>query len=200
MDCIKIGKLISSLRKERGLTQKNIAEKLNISNKTISKWECGIGCPDVSLWSELSEILGVDIEKILQGDLSPNSIDSGNIKKINFYVCSICKNIITSTSKASISCCGRKLTPLVANHGKELNMKITNMDNDYHICFDHEMNKDHYIMFVSYVIDDKIFLYRLYPEQTAEIRIPEARKGSRIYLYCNCHGLFEYKIFDNYKI
>lgn len=53
MDCVKIGHLISQLRKEKKLTQQNLADSLGISNKTISKWECGLGCPDLSLWSDL---------------------------------------------------------------------------------------------------------------------------------------------------
>ena len=61
MDCAKIGRLIAQLRKEKGLTQQNIAHALNISNKTVSKWECGLGCPDVSLWADLSAILGADM-------------------------------------------------------------------------------------------------------------------------------------------
>ncbi|HCR83676.1 MAG TPA: XRE family transcriptional regulator, partial [Lachnospiraceae bacterium] len=54
MDCVKIGKLIAKLRKEKNLTQRNIADALGIQNKTVSKWECGLGCPDLSLWPELS--------------------------------------------------------------------------------------------------------------------------------------------------
>lgn len=54
MDCAKVGKLISQLRTEKGLTQRQVAEQLNISNKTVSKWECGLGCPDVTLWENLS--------------------------------------------------------------------------------------------------------------------------------------------------
>ena len=60
MDCVKIGNLIAKLRKEKKLTQRNIADALGIQNKTVSKWECGLGCPDLSLWPELSTILGVD--------------------------------------------------------------------------------------------------------------------------------------------
>jgi len=61
MDCEKIGKLIRSLRIERGLTQKNVADALGISNKTVSKWECGLGCPDLDLWPDLSVVLGADM-------------------------------------------------------------------------------------------------------------------------------------------
>ena len=72
MNCSKVGKLILTLRQEKGMTQKALADEMNISDRTISKWERGIGCPDVSLLRELSAILEVNIEKILVGDLEPN--------------------------------------------------------------------------------------------------------------------------------
>ena len=75
MDCSRVGKLILSLRKEMNFTQKQLADTMNISDKTVSKWERGLGCPDVALLGELSEILGINIEKILLGDLEVNDID-----------------------------------------------------------------------------------------------------------------------------
>ena len=87
MDCSKVGNLIYTLRTEKGMTQKALANAMNISDRTISKWERGAGCPDVSLLRELSDILGVNIEKILLGDLEPNKKDGGNMKRIKFYVC-----------------------------------------------------------------------------------------------------------------
>ena len=107
MDCMKVGKLILQLRTEKGLTQKQVADQLNISNKTISKWECGLGCPDVSLWEELANVLGADILKLLQGELNPNRPDVGKMDRVQFYVCPTCGNILTSTGAASIACCGR---------------------------------------------------------------------------------------------
>ena len=109
MDCSKVGNLIYTLRTEKGMTQKALANAMNISDRTISKWERGAGCPDVSLLRELSDILGVNIEKILLGDLEPNKKDGGNMKRIKFYVCPVCGNVISSTGMAEISCCGRKL-------------------------------------------------------------------------------------------
>ncbi|CAH0122809.1 HTH-type transcriptional activator BcrR [Paenibacillus sp. CECT 9249] len=79
MNCQKVGRLILSLRKEKNMTQKDLADLMNISDKTISKWERGLGCPDVSLLSELSKSLGVNIEKILLGELDPNEENRGNI-------------------------------------------------------------------------------------------------------------------------
>ncbi len=190
MDCAKVGHLIFQLRKEKGLTQQQVADLLNISNKTVSKWECGLGCPDVTLWSELAAVLGVDIQKMLEGKLDANLPDVGKIDKIQFYVCPACRNILTSTGHASISCCGRKLRPLKpASKSEELEITAQVMDIDFYISFNHDMTKDHYISFVAYVLYDRVLLIRLYPEQSAEVRIPMLARGGDFYLYCTKHGL-----------
>lgn len=190
MDCAKIGALLYKLRKEKNMTQKDIAEKLNITDKTVSKWERGLGCPDVTLLNELSKIYGVNIEKILLGDLEENKLDGGNMKRIKFYVCKNCNNIITSSTDTEVSCCGRKLESLVAktidaNHS----FNISEVELDYYITSNHEMTKNHYIVFVAYVTYDKFLLTRLYPEQNAELRIPRMQRG-KLYIYCNNDGLF----------
>jgi len=188
MDCAKIGSLIARLRKEKGLTQQNMADALNISNKTVSKWECGLGCPDVSLWSELSVILGADMAQMMEGEITLNRPDSGNIDKIRFYVCPSCRNILTSTGSASIFCCGRKLehlTPAVDKNTPDIKAEMT--DTDYYVTIDHEMSREHYILFAAYVKSDKLFLTRMYPEQSAALRIPYMPKG-RLYIYCVKHG------------
>ncbi len=193
MDCVKIGKLIEHLRKEKGLTQKEVAEQLNISNKTVSKWECGKGAPDVSLWEGLSVILGADILKLLQGELNPNRLDIGKIENIRFYVCPSCGNILTSTGKAGISCCGRRLSPLSAVTeitGHEIS--VEEMDTDYFITIKHDMSKKHYISFAAYVYDDRIWFQRLYPEQSPAFRMPVMKGGGNLYLYCTKDGLFKY--------
>lgn len=115
MDCHKVGKLICSLRKEKNMTQKELADAMNISDRTISKWERGLGCPDVSLLHELSTILKVHMEKMLAGDLDPNEDDRGDMRRVKFYVCPNCGNVLFSTSAAEISCCGRKLASLAVN-------------------------------------------------------------------------------------
>ena len=68
MNYKKIGTFICSLRKEKNLTQKELADKLNITNKAISKWERGISCPDISLLIPLSDILDVTTNEILNGE------------------------------------------------------------------------------------------------------------------------------------
>lgn len=190
MDCIKVGKLIYALRKEKGLTQKQLADAMKISDKTISKWERGLGCPDVSLLRELSEVLGVNIEKILLGNLEPNDSDGGNMKKVKFYVCPNCGNIMTSTTETEISCCGRKLVPLIPKTADEIhNLSVEEIENDFYVTFTHEMSKKHYISFMAYVSYDRILLIKLYPEQSGEVRFPRMR-GGKIYFYCNQHELW----------
>lgn len=192
MDCAKIGRLIAELRKEKGLTQQNIAHALNISNKTVSKWECGLGCPDVSLWADLSAILGADMAQMMEGEITLNRLDGGNIEKIRFYVCSSCKNVLVSTGSASIFCCGRKLEQLVPRQDENtprISMELIDVD-DF-ITIEHEMTREHYILFAAYVKSDKVFLTRLYPEQGAAVRIPHM-SGGRLYLYCAKHGLAVY--------
>lgn len=67
MDQIKIGKFIAEMRKEQGLTQRALAEKLLISDKTVSKWECGNGLPEVSLMMPLCELLQISVNELLSG-------------------------------------------------------------------------------------------------------------------------------------
>ena len=82
MDCKKIGKLILELRKDKNMTQKQLADLMNISDKTISKWERGLGCPDISLLPDLAQILGVNVDKILEGEINSNELAGGNMNKM----------------------------------------------------------------------------------------------------------------------
>ena len=193
MDYEKVGNLILQLRKEKNMTQKQVADLLNISDKTISKWERGLGCPDVSLLSELSKIFDINIEKILLGDLEPNDMEGGNMKRIKFYVCPNCGNIITSTGEGEMSCCGRKLkalTPSIIDDNHEIS--VEEVENDYYVTINHEMSKEHYISFVAYVTYDRVLLIKLYPEQSPTVRFPRLCgkfERGKFYIYCNQHGL-----------
>lgn len=191
MDCLKVGKLIHQLRKEKGMTQKQLADQMNISDKTISKWERGSGCPDVSLLGELSAILGVDIDKLLDGELNPNEQDRGNMKSIKFYGCHTCGNVMTSTGQGSLSCCGRVLEPLKAQSAAgEHEMKVERIDHEFYVTLEHEMSKQHYLSFAALVTYDRVHLIKLYPEQNAEFRLPLLNRGA-LYVYCTQHGLFK---------
>ena len=195
MDCMKVGKLILQLRTEKGLTQKQVADQLNISNKTISKWECGLGCPDVSLWEELANVLGADILKLLQGELTPNRPDVGKMDRIQFYVCPVCGNILTSTGAASIACCGRQLQPLIPNiDAPKHTPQVEEVDAEYYATVQHEMRREHYLLFAASVNEDRDRQNRFYPQQSPNFRFPNMRGGGSLYLYCTEHGLIKYEL------
>lgn len=190
MDNEKIGMLIYRLRKEKHLTQLQLAQQMNISDKTISKWERGAGCPDISLLSDLSKIFDVDLEKLLSGELDSNDILGGNMKKTNFYVCPNCGNVITAMADATISCCGKKLKaiePQKAADEEKLRAEIA--DNQLYITAEHPMTKDHYIAFVALLTGDSLILKKQYPEWDLQVRIPD-RKHGKLLWYCTQHGLF----------
>ena len=60
-----LGEMISSLRKEKNMTQNDLAEKMNVTDKAVSKWERNLSCPDVNSIPKLAEILGVSVEELL---------------------------------------------------------------------------------------------------------------------------------------
>ena len=71
MNQIKIGKFIAERRKERGFLQKDIAARLGISEKTVSKWECGNGLPEVIYMEPLCQILGITVNELLAEETIP---------------------------------------------------------------------------------------------------------------------------------
>ena len=193
MDCEKTGTLLRTLRTEQGLTQKQMADTLGISPKTVSKWECGQGCPDLGLWRELAVVLGVDMEQLMVGEIRRNRPDSGNLRRVRFYVCPCCGNVLFSTGTASIHCCGCRLQPLHPGEEELPGLTVEEIDLEYYLTFDHPMTKEHYILFAAYVKTDRITLQRLYPEQEATVRFPMQR-GGVLYVCCSQHGLMRYKV------
>ena len=194
MDCTKIGASIRQLRQERGLTQQQLADGLHVSHKTVSKWECGLGCPDSALWERLSALLGADLLKLLQGDLDASRPDPGNMAKVRFYVCPVCGNLLVGTGASGVFCCGRSVEPLSPTPQPELlNLRMEEMDLDYYISWEHPVEKDHFLQFAAYVQDDRVLLIRLYPEQEPAVRIPASRRDGCLYLYCTKHGLQQHK-------
>lgn len=182
IDCAKTGKLIKHLRLEQNLTQKGLADKMNISDKTISKWERGLGCPDVSLLAELSCILKVNIEQMLSGDLSQGSFVGGNMKKTKYYVCPACGNISLCTGEATISCCGRKLcesVPQKASVEEKLNVEL--IENQWFISSSHPMEKDNYISFVAFATGQAIEITKQYPEWNLQLRLNHKSHGTLLW-------------------
>lgn len=189
MDQIKIGRLIRGLRKEKQLTQRQLAEQMHISDKTVSKWERGLGCPDVSLLPALSELLRVDLETLLSGAPERNEASRGDMKKLRFYLCPTCGDLITATANAAISCCGKKLSALCPRKAEEDALSVELSDHDFFITSEHPMEREHYIAFVTLLTGDSILLCRQYPEWDLQVRIPVFAHGTLLW-YCTKHGLF----------
>lgn len=190
----EIGTLLFRLRKERNLTQREVAERLSVSPQAVSKWERGQGHPDVGMLPALSELFGVAADRLLAGELPREHTDGGNMKRIKFYACPDCGNILTATGGGELHCCGRKLEPLKAQLADEFHaVTVQEIEEDWYVTFDHPMKKEHFFRFAAYVTVDRVLLLRLYPEQGGEFRIPQIRGGGKLYLCCSRDGLFEMK-------
>jgi len=171
------------------LTQAALAEKLGVSDKAVSKWERGLGCPDVVLMPALAEALGISIETLLEGEL-PEGRGGDNMKNTQFFVCPQCGNIVTAAGSAEISCCGRRLKPLAPQKADEAHgLTVESVEDELYITAEHGMAKEHYIAFAAVVSGGVMTLYRQYPEWNMQLRIPARTRGLLLW-YCTEHGLF----------
>lgn len=190
MDCEKIGALIRAARRERGMTQRELGEALHISDRTVSKWECAQGCPDVSLLPALSARLGVDLERMLSGDLEPSREKGDSMKRIRFFVCPHCGNVVTATGEASVSCCGRRLEALTPRRAEGAHqLRAEAVEDEWFLTAEHPMEKGHFLSFVAFVTGERCLLIRTYPEWEMQVRIPRRGHGKLLH-YCTEHGLF----------
>lgn len=186
-----VGTTIKKLRKANGMTQKDLALKLDVSNKTISKWETAKGLPDITLLGPLARALNITVSELMSGDQVQNQNLSANMLRSRIYVCPACGNIIHTTGEAFISCCGITLPALTARDSHIIHCE--KIENEYYVYIDHEMTKEHYISFIAYVSDNKFEMIKLYPEGNAEARF-FIRGHGMLYYYCNHHGLFKQKV------
>lgn len=190
MDTGLIGGLIRRLRTEHGLTQRQLAQQLHVSDKAVSKWERGLGCPDVSLLPALAQVLGVELEGLLSGQLDSNEPLGGTMKKLKFYVCPVCGNLVTALAEPTLSCCGKKLTPLQPQKAEEDHaLSMEPVDGELFLTTRHPMEKGHSISFVALLTGDGMILKKLYPEWDLQVRLPAASHGKLLW-YCTRHGLF----------
>ncbi len=188
------GAVIRRLRESRKMTQEELAERIYVSGKAVSKWETGQGFPDISLLEPLASALGISVIELLSGEDIKNANRSANMLKTKFYVCPVCGNIIQSTGEALHSCCGITLPPLEPEAADaEHTICAENVEDEYYVTADHPMTKEHYISFFAAVSDQGIQLVKLYPEGPAEARFKKSRV-QRLYVYCNRHGLFQIKM------
>ena len=194
MNTYVTGAVIKRLRETKNLTQTQLAEKIGVSSKAVSKWETGKGLPDISLIESLSSALGVSVMELMSGDTVINKNTSSNVLKSKFYVCPVCGNAIHTMGDAVISCCGIMLPPLEAediDDAHEIN--IEKVEDEHFITVNHDMTKFHFISFLAYLTSDKVQFVKFYPEGNAETRF-QLRGRGYLYVYCNKHGLMKKKI------
>ncbi len=193
MDRYITGSVIRKIRESKKMTQEELAEKIYVSSKAVSKWENGQGFPDISLIEPLSKALDISVIELLSGEHIQNQNRASNMFKSKFHVCPVCANIIQSVGEAVISCCGITLPPLEAEMPDTAHpIRLETVEDEYYITVDHPMTKEHYISFMAAVSDQGIQFVRLYPQGNAEARFKISRMD--IYAYCNRHGLFKVKI------
>ncbi len=90
------GAAIKELREKNNLTQLQLAEKIGVSDKTVSKWETAKGYPDITLLEPIAEALHVSVTELISGKTIDNLNVSSNMLRSKFYVCPICGNVIHS--------------------------------------------------------------------------------------------------------
>lgn len=189
------GAMIKALREKRGLTQAELAEKLFISDKTVSKWENAKGYPDIALLEPIAKVFGISIAELMSGKAVSNVNVSANMMRSKFYVCPVCGNVIHSMGEAVINCHGVLLEPAQAEETDEHHkIFIESVEDEYYIRIDHDMTKQHYISFIAAFSPDGIQMFKLYPEGNAEARV-KVRGVRRIFFYCNRDGLFSIDVY-----
>ena len=188
------GAVIKELREKYHLTQAELAEKLCVSSKTISKWETAKGYPDISLLEPIAKVFGVSITELISGNAINNVNVSANMLRSKFYVCPVCQNIIHSMGEAVIHCHGILLTPCQIEETDEKHkIFIEQVEDEYFVRVEHDISKQHHISFMAALSADKIQMIKLYPEGNAEARL-EIRGVRQILFYCNRDGLFSIKV------
>lgn len=190
MDKYVTGETVKALREKQQLTQAQLAERLSVSDKTVSKWETGSGYPDITLLEPLAAALGVTVAELISGEVITNRNIAANMLRTKFYVCPVCGNILTATGEALVQCHGLRLMPLAAEQGTESHtLLFEQVEDEWYVTLEHPMTKEHYISFIAAVAPDRIELVKLYPEGPAEARF-KTRCVKKIYWYCNREGLF----------
>ena len=188
------GAVIKELREKNRMTQLQLAEKLGVSDKSVSKWETSRGLPDITLLEPIAEAFSISVTELISGNTIHNANISANMLRSKFYVCPVCGNVIHSMGEAAIHCHGIQLMPLEAEQTDEHHMIFSErVEDEYYVRINHEMTKTHYISFIAAVSSDRCQMVKLYPEGEAEARF-KICGVRRISFYCNRDGLFSQDI------
>ena len=194
MDRYVTGTVIRALREGKKMTQEELAKKIHVGGKAVSKWETGQGFPDISLIEPLAKALDISVIELLSGECIQNRNQSANMAKSRFYVCPVCGNVIRTIGEAMISCCGLTLPPQEPEPADpEHGIRVEPVEDEYYVTVGHPMTREHHISFLAAVSDHGMQFVKLYPEGDAEARF-KRNHVMRLYAYCNHHGLFEAKV------
>ena len=186
----KTGALIRVLRLEKGLTQQGLAELLGVSNRAVSKWERGLGSPDLSLLPALSLQLGVDLAGLLSGGLPEPDNTGGSMKHIRFFVCPQCGDLITATGEAAVSCCGEAAGALPVQKPDEAHsLRSIRWRTSGSSPPATPWRKGTACPFLALVTGERATVMKCWPEWDLQQRIPRRGHGM-LYWYCTQHGLF----------
>ena len=193
MDRYVTGAVIKKLREKKNMTQEDLAAKLFVSSKAVSKWETGQGFPDISLIEPLAQALDISVIELLSGEDIRNTNRASNMLRSRFYVCPVCGNVIRTIGESVVSCCGITL-PALDPEDPDEDHKIScdRVEDEYYVTVAHPMTKEHHISFIAAVSDKGVQFVKLYPESEAEARF--RINGVRyICAYCSHHGMFRIK-------
>ncbi len=184
------GEVIKEMRKLKNMTQLQLADRLGVTDKTVSKWENGKGYPDIALLEPIADAFQISVTELISGNRIKNENVSANMMRSRFYICPICGNVMHSMGEAVIQCHGVQLFPAEAEESDENHMIfIERIEDEYYVRIDHEMTKSHYISFIAATSVDSIQMVKLYPEGNAEARF-KVSGVKKIFFYCNKDGLF----------
>lgn len=184
------GAVIRELREKHHMTQAELADRLCVSAKTVSKWETAKGYPDISLLEPIARCFGISITELISGNTISNVNPSANMMRSRFYVCPVCGNVIHCMGEAVINCHGVQLVPLeIEESNEDHKVFIEIIEDEYYVRIQHDMTKTHYISFIASISADRIEMKKLYPEGEAEARF-NIRGVRKILYYCNRDGLF----------
>lgn len=194
MDRYVTGSMIKRLRERAGLTQQQLASRIDVGDKAVSRWECGRGYPDITLLEPLASALGVSVAELLAGNDVANANRSSNMLRSKLYVCPICGNVLHAMGEAVVSCCGVALPPLEAEPADgEHAIEVGRVEDELYVTLAHPMSKEHHVSFLAALSSDRLTLVKLYPEGDAAARFKRAGV-TEVLAYCNRHGLFRRKV------
>lgn len=186
---MKRSEKITAQRKAHGLSQEELADRLGVSRQAVSRWEQGLGCPDISLLAPLAAALRVSTESLLTADLTENPPQGGNMKNTVFYICPVCGNLIFSASPAGVQCCGRTLEPQKPRKAEEHQRLHTEpVEDEWYITTDHPMTKTEHIAFAALLSGGSLRVWRQYPEWDFQLRLSRREHGLLVW-YSTRDGL-----------